>query len=92
MATAIELLKAGSTLSGTNTTWEYLNNLGGGGGTGQILENLKGTVISDNIKKGIVISDNIQGKATTDGLIGVLAVKTLKGTIKETDIKGIVYD
>ncbi len=93
MATALELLKAGSTLSGTNSTWEYINNLGGGGSGVEFTLPLIGTIDVEYKLEGVLhLEHSLEGILEIEEISGTLEDIELTGTLEDTTIIGEIED
>ena len=88
MSQTYDLLKAGSTVTGD--TWTMLNNLGSGGGIGQVISNIDGTVVTGDSLIGIIDDKELTGILESNNLTGSVQSNTLIGTVKHDDMKGVI--
>ncbi len=88
MSDAYELLDNGSSIIGD--TWEMLNDLNGGG-IGQIIENIDGTVIDKNSIIGYVYMSELGGSVITDNLKGTIDDHDIMGTVEKENMEGSIW-
>jgi len=78
-----------STLPAGNTVRDHILNPSSGGGVGQVVENLEGTVLLSEELTGIVESTEIEGYLVSDDYTGTISINELTGTIESEDLEGI---
>ena len=78
-----------STLPAGNTVRDHILNPSSGGGVGQVVENLEGTVLISEELTGTVESTEIEGYLVSDDYTGTISINELTGTIESEDLEGI---
>lgn len=77
-----------STLPTGNTVRDHINNPSSGGGVGQVVENLEGTVLTDEEINGVVETNDIEGYIVSDDYVGTISIDELIGTVESEDLEG----
>lgn len=90
MATLREFVKNMSSLPGGSSIRDHIENPQAGSGSGQIIENIDGTIIEDNNLDGEIIDNNLSGAIEDDILAGIIREDVIIGEFKNEDMEGML--
>ncbi len=68
--------------------WVRMNNLGSGGGVGQVIGNLLGSAVTTYNITGQVIIEELGGSVIEEELGGVIQIEDVSATIEDNNLEG----
>ncbi len=77
-----------STLPAGNTVRNHILNPSSGGGVGQVVADLEGTILSGEELTGIISEAELEGYLVEDNFTGSISINELTGTIESEDLEG----